>query len=220
VNTTTIKISELPPSMTFEKYETILDSLVDNKTIVSYEDNCKDSINYTIKFTRESLATLNEEKLFKILKLEENETEIFTTLDERGKLKIFERDSDIVNYFVEFRLNYYFKRKEFLLNKMRSELKLLSNRGRFIKAILDGKIEVKNTPKDKIIESIEKFGLDKMDDSYDYLLRMPIWSLTKEVFEKLKQDYTNKKVEIETLEKIEPKDMYIQDLSELKKKLK
>jgi DNA topoisomerase-2 len=96
----------------------------------------------------------------------------------------------------------------------------LSNRGRFIKAILDGKIEVKNTPKDKIIESIEKFGLDKMDDSYDYLLRMPIWSLTKEVFEKLKQDYTNKKVEIETLEKIEPKDMYIQDLSELKKKLK
>ena len=47
-----------------------------------------------------------------------------------------------------------------------------------------------------------------MDDSYDYLLRMPIWSLTKEVFEKLKQDYTNKKVEIETLEKIEPKDMY------------
>ena len=48
-----------------------------------------------------------------------------------------------------------------------------------------------------------------MDGSYDYLLRMPIWSLTKEVFEKLKIDYTNKKAEIENLEKVDPKDMYL-----------
>lgn len=217
VNTTTVKITDLPPSMTFEKYETILDGLVDNKSIVSYEDNCKDNIDFTIKFTRESLSQLNEEKLVKLLKLEETETEIFTTLDETGKLKIFERDSDIIKYFVDFRLNYYFKRKEYLLEKLKSELKILSNRGRFIKAILDGKIEVKNTPKEEIIKSIESFGLDKMDDSYDYLLRMPIWSLTKEVFEKLKIDYTNKKVEIENLEKVDPRDMYLSDLSELKK---
>jgi DNA topoisomerase-2 len=219
-NTTSVKVTELPPSMTFEKYENILDSLVDSKAIVSYEDNCKDSIDYTIKFTRESLSQLSEEKLIKLLKLEETETEIFTTLDETGKLKIFERDGDIINYFVNFRLEYYHKRKEFLLNKLKSELKLLSNRGRFIKAILDGRIEVKNTPKDEIIKSIENLGLDKMDDSYDYLLRMPIWSLTKEVFDKLKGDYTTKKLELEELEKVDPKDMYIQDLSDLKKKLK
>jgi len=217
VNTTTVKITDLPPSMTFEKYETILDSLVDNKSIVSYEDNCKDNIDFTIKFTRESLSQINEDKLVRLLKLEETETEIFTTLDETGKLKIFEKDSDIIKYFVDFRLNYYFKRKEYLLEKLKSELKLLSNRGRFIKAILDGKIEVKNTPKEEIIKSIEIFGLEKMDGSYDYLLRMPIWSLTKEVFEKLKMDYTNKKVEIENLEKVDPKDMYLSDLSELKK---
>lgn len=220
LNTTTVKITELPPSMTFEKYESILDSLVENKFIVSYEDNCKDSIDYTIKFSRENLSSLNEEKLFKLLKLEETETEIFTTLDENGKLMIFEKDTDIINYFVDFRLNYYFKRKDFLLDKLRNELKLLSNRGRFIKAILDGKIEVKNVPKDQIIKSIENLGLDKMDDSYDYLLRMPLWSLTKEVFEKLKQDYTSKKTDIESLEKVDPKDMYLQDLIDLKKKLK
>jgi DNA topoisomerase-2 len=220
LNTTTLKITELPPSMTFEKYESILDGLIENKSIVSYEDNCKDSINYTLKFTRESLSSLNDDKLYKLLKLEETETEIFTTLDETNKLKIFERDSDIIHYFVNFRLEYYHKRKQFLLDKLRLELKMLSNRGRFIKAILDNKLEVKNTPKDKIITSIEELGLDKMDDTYDYLLRMPIWSLTKEMFDKLKQDYTNKKSEIETLEKIEPKDMYLQDLSELKKKIK
>jgi len=194
--------------------------LVENKTIVSYEDNCKDSIDYTIKFTREGLSQYTEEKLVKLLKLEETETEIFTTLDETGKLRIFERDSEIINYFVNFRLDYYHKRKSFLMDKLKSELKLLSNRGRFIKAILDGKLEVKNTPKTEIISNIEKIGLDKMDDSYDYLLRMAIWSLTKEMFEKLKEDYKTKKSELEELEKIDPKDMYVQDLSELKKKLK
>jgi DNA topoisomerase II len=219
-NTTSVKVTELPPSMTFEKYENILDALVDNKAIVSYEDNCKDSIDYTIKFTRESLSQYTEDKLIKLLKLEETETEIFTTLDETGKLKIFERDSDIINYFVNFRLDYYHKRKTHLMDKLKSELKLLSNKGRFIKAILDGKIEVKNTPKAEIISNIENLGLDKMDDSYDYLLRMAIWSLTKEMFEKLKEDYKTKKSELEELEKIDPKDMYVQDLSELKKKLK
>lgn len=220
LNTSTVKITELPPSMTFEKYEAILDALVDSKTIVSYDDNCKDKIDYTIKFTRESLSQLDEEKLIKVLKLEESATEIYTTLDEDGKLKIFESSSEIIKYFVDFRLNYYFKRKEYILNKLKNELKILSNKGKFIKAILENKLEIKNQPKSTIIENIENLGIEKIDDSYDYLLRMPIYSLTIELFDKLKEDYKNKKVEIETIEKTDPKDMYKLDLQELKKKLK
>jgi DNA topoisomerase-2 len=220
VNTTTVKITELPPSMTFEKYENILDGLVESKAIVSYEDNCKDIIDYTIKFNRENLSKLDEDKLVKLLKLEETETEIFTTIDETGKLKIFESDKEIIEYFVDFRLGYYHKRKEFLVEQNKSDLKILSNRGKFIKAILDNKIEVKSTPKVEIIKNIELLGLDKQDGTYDYLLRMPIWSLTKEVFEKLKSDWKTKKEELEVLEASDPKEMYIKDLQELKKKLK
>ena len=220
VNTTTVKITELPPSMTYEKYEDILDKLVDDKVIVTYDDNCKDNIDYTIKFTRSDLEKLDEEKLIKLLKLEESSTEIFSTLDEFGKLMIFENTSDIIKYFVNFRLKYYHKRKQFLLDKMNRELKILSNRGRFIKAIIDGKLKVNNVSKAIIIEGIEAMNLDKIDDSYDYLLRMPIYSLTKEMYDKLKEDFTIKKEEIKTLEATDPKDMYILDLTELKKKFK
>ena len=220
VNTSTVKITELPPSMTYEKYEEILDKLVDNKDIVSYDDNCKDNIDYTIKFTRADLEKLDDEKLIKLLKLEEASTEIFSTLDEFGKLKIFENSSDIIEYFVNFRLTYYHKRKAFMLNKMQHELKILSNRGRFIKAILDEKLKVNGVSKSVIIEGIEEMGLEKIDESYDYLLRMPIYSLTKELFEKLKEDFTEKKMEIKKLEETDPKDMYLDDLNELKKKFK
>jgi DNA topoisomerase-2 len=219
-NTTTVKISELPPSMTYEKYEDILDKLVDDKVIVSYDDNCKDNIDYTIKFTRSDLEKLDDEKLVKILKLEESSTEIFSTLDEKGKLMIFECTEDIIKYFVNFRLSYYDVRKKHLLNKMNRELKILSNRGRFIKAILDEKLKVNNVSKSEIITRIEEMGLDLIDDSYDYLLRMAIYSLTKEMFDKLKQDFIEKKVEIKAMEETDPKDMYLLDLTELKKKFK
>ena len=220
VNTSTVRITELPPSMTYEKYEEILDKLCDNKDIVSYDDNCKDNIDYTIKFTRADLEKYDDEKLVKLLKLEESSTEIFSTLDEFGKLKIFENSTEIIEYFVNFRLTYYHKRKKFMLDKMQHELKILSNRGRFIKAILDEKLKVNNVSKPIIIQGIEEMGLEKIDDSYDYLLRMPIYSLTKELFEKLKEDFTAKKADIKKLEETDPKDMYLDDLNELKKKFK
>lgn len=218
-NTTTAKITELPPSMTYEKYEEILEDLVEKKKIVSYESNCKNNIDYSIKFTREDLSLLDEEKLIKLLKLEEANTEIFTTLDENGKIKIFETDKEIIEYFTEFRLGYYVKRKEWMLNKLKYDLKVLLNRGKFIRAILENKLDIKNKSKDILISDITAMNLDLIDDSYDYLLRMPLWSLTKELFEKLKQDYTTKKEEVANLEKVEPKNMYLEDLKELKQKI-
>jgi len=220
VNTSTVRITELPPSMTYEKYEEHLDKICDNKDIVSYDDNCRDNIDYTIKFNRTTLSELDDDQLRKLLKLEESSTEIFSTLDEFGKLKIFETGEEIVEYFVNFRLKYYHKRKDFLLDKLNRELKILSNRGRFIKSILDEKLKINNVVKLEIINQIEKLGLEKIDDSYDYLLRMPIYSLTKELFDKLKADFISKKEEIKILEETDPKDMYREDLAELKKKFK
>lgn len=217
VNTSTVMVNELPPSLTYEKYEEHLDKLVDDKVIVSYEDNSRDNINYTIKFTRKDLAELDAPNLIKLLKLSESTTEIFTTLDERGKLRIFDSAEEIVEYFVKFRLRFYEKRKKYLLNKLEKELKVLSNRGKFISAILKGNLKVNNTPKVVIIENIEKMNLDKMDGTYDYLLKMPIYSLTKELFEKLRQEYNKKKEEIEVLNNTLPEDMYIKDLRDLKR---
>jgi hypothetical protein len=42
----------------------------------------------------------------------------------------------------------------------------------------------------------------------------------KEAVEKLKEDFTDKKAEIKKLEETDPKDMYLEDLNELKKKFK
>ena len=107
-----------------------------------------------------------------------------------------------------------------MLERMNRDLKLLSNRGKFIKAILDERLKINNVAKSAIIQGIEEIGLDMIDGSYDYLLRMPIYSLTKELFDKLKEDFRTKKEEIKKLEETDPKDMYLEDLSDLMKKFK
>ncbi len=175
LNTTTIKVTEIPPSLTFEKYDEILDRLCELKSIVSYDDNSKGNIEYIIKFNREVLSKLDDEKLFKLLKLEEYETENFTTLDEYGKLKIFESAEDIIKYFMDFRLKYYYKRKEYLLDKLNFDKSVLANKGKFIKTILDSKIEIKSRQKQQIVSDLEKLEFMKIEEGYDYLLRMPLW---------------------------------------------
>jgi DNA topoisomerase-2 len=85
---------------------------------------------------------------------------------------------------------------------------------------LDGKIKINNIPKSEIVEQIESVNLDKVDETYDYLLRMPIYSLTKENFEKIKNDFVGKKQEVEELKSTDPKELYFRDLNELKKNLK
>jgi hypothetical protein len=72
-----------------------------------------------------------------------------------------------------------------------------------------------NLPEDNIqegFEDIEEKGVEENGVIH--------WLNTKELYDKLKEDYKNKKLEIETIQKTEPKDMYKSDLVELKKKLK
>ena len=60
---------------------------------------------------------------------------------------------------------------------------------------------------------------NKIDGSYTYLLSMAIYSLTKERFEELLKQKTEKESEVEAIKKTDPKDMYITDLEQLKKSL-
>jgi len=221
VNTTTVHITELPPSMTFQKYEAHLNSLQDRGIIYSYDDNSTDGINYTLKFARATLANLIAKgKLDQTLKMAESQTENLTCLNELGKLILFDDVSQVIEYFVNFRLSFYDKRKDYLIKKYSDDLVYLSNRARFIKLIIDGKLKVNNVPRVQIVESLSKLKFDQINGSYSYLLSMPIHSLTKETYEQLLNEVETKKTELEEIKKKLPKEMYKEDLLELRKNIK
>lgn len=221
-NTTTVRVHELPPSLTYQKYESHLNSLQEKGHISYYDDNSKGSnLEYIIKFSRNDLADrIKKDNLEWLLKLTETESENITCLDEHNKIIKFETATDLIKYFVKFRLTFYDKRKKYLLDELDKEHLVLSNRAKFIKLVIDGKLKINNRPKADIVEDIEKFKLEKSNDSYDYLLSMPIYSLTKERYDSLLNDLKVNRDKFNEISKIAPIDMYKGDLQELKKKLK
>ena len=215
-----VHITELPPDWTFEKYESYLDSLVDKKIIKDYDNNSASSVDYTLKFRKEDLQNLiDTNKLESVLKLTSSITENFTTLDENSKLKIFDSAEDILKYFVDFRLKYYQKRKDYLIDKYKKELNELCWRAKFIKSIIDKKLVVNNKPKDEIVKWLEENKFEKMNNDYGYLLSMQIYSLTKEKYDDLICRAKQKKDLFDDIMKKDPKEMYLEDLQDLKKKL-
>lgn len=221
VGTFDVRVTELPPKWTFEAYESYLDSLIEKKIIKDYDNNSSSSVDYTLKFKKDDLQELvDKNKLEDLLKINDSSTENLTTLDENGKLKIFDCVEDIVKYFVDFRLTYYQKRKDYLLDKHNKELRELCFRAKFIKSIIDKKLVVNNIPKDVIISWLNDNKFEQIDGGFNYLLNMPIYSLTKERYEDLMNKAKQKKELIDEISKKEPKEMYLEDLNELKKKLK
>lgn len=216
-NTTTVEVSEIPPSFTYEKYEAHLDSLVEKNVLSSYDDHSSDRVRYVLKFPRAGLADiLKRDKMNDVLKMRESEGENLTTLDETGGLRIFESAEDVVRYFVKFRLGFYGKRKERLLSDIGREIDILDAKARFIDAIVHGRIIVANEKKSNIIASIENEGIQKQDDSYDFLIGMPIWSLTQEKYAELQKKLAQKKRERKVVESTSPSDFYKSDLLELR----
>jgi DNA topoisomerase-2 len=221
LNSTTVKVSEIPPGFTYERYEEHLNSLIEKRIITSYDDNSSGKVEYVIKFQRAILKEyITKDKLEALLKLNTQETENLTTIDETGKLKIFNKVEEIVKHFVEVRLTWYDKRKAYLIAKLERELLIISNKARFIKDIIEGKLKVNNVPKKDIILYLETANYDEVDGSYNYLLNMPIYSLTKERFNELLKQEADKKKEKKIIEGTDPKDMYLSDLEALKKAIK
>ena len=219
-NTTTLDVTELPPSMTYEKFDSHLISLEETRRLTGYDNNCKANVNYVLKFRREDLKSLQDaSRLDRFLKMEEKQSENFTVLDETGNLKIFESATQIIQYFVKFRLTYYIKRKEYLINKLNQELLLLSNKAQFIKMIIDGKLQINNVPRKQIILALSTANFDEINGSYNYLLSLPIHTLTQETYEDLLGDTHSKENELEFTKKQDTTQMYRDDLQELRKAL-
>jgi len=220
INSTTVQITELPPSMTYEKYEKYLDGLIEKKIIVSYEDKSSNNINYIIKLPRESLAKMIDKKtLSSVFKIEELCSENINTLDEYGELKSFETEVDVIKYFVNFRLSYYLKRKDITLKDLQRDIYINESKYKFVKSVVDEKLEIRNIKKQDLIRYFETEKYYKNDDDYEYLLRMPIHSLTKETIAKLEDELKAIKNEYKYIESKDHKEMYKEDLIELLKNI-
>ena len=126
--------------------------------------------------------------------------------DEHCKIKTIKTPEEIIYRFYLVRKKHFIKRKKHIISKLKSELSLIESKVKFIKYVIDEKIIIFNKKKDFIVSEIEKVGdLVQINNSWDYLLEMKIWTFTKEKIDNLKEklknlndslnDINNKKIE-------------------------
>ena len=112
-------------------------------------------------------------------------------------------------------------RKVYQLKILQYERDLIKYKVRFIVKIIKEKIQVSNQSKKEIETQLEKAKFPKLgkthDDktkSYNYLINMPIYNLSKEKLEELQKQRDEKLLEFETLEKKTPKQIWEEELDE------
>lgn len=224
INTTNYEITELPIGMEYQTYIGVLDKLYEDKVIADYDDCCEpktDTILFKIKTTRQFTNTYSDpEKLNKIFKLVKSLSENLNCIDENNQVREFKSVKEIIDAYIDIRMQYYVKRKKYLIDKINGKISLLASKYAFCAGVIDGSIKITKVAKDKIIAQLEKVKeIIKVDDSYDYLLRMPIYSITKEKMAEMAEQLKNLKAELKETKVMKPEDFWIIDLNSVKKSL-
>lgn len=222
VGTDKVKVTELPIGFWNDSFIDHLEKLIKSELVSDYIKNSTDN-NVEVIVTIPKLKTegMSDDDIVTNLKLSTNiNLTNMKLFDSNHKIKSYNDIYEIIEEHHDVRMAYYGKRKQYILDKLQREIDMMSNKMKFIDLVVKNKIIVNNTPKVQIVDKIKSFGLVEIDGGYDYLLNMPIYSLTEERIKDLNtkiQEKINEKVEVEN---VELSKMWLNDLSELKRKLK
>jgi DNA topoisomerase-2 len=217
-----VRVTELPVGSWTDDYKKYIEDLIDGcggdakkKTkkeiyIKDYTDMSTDvSVDITIVFAAGKIAELRDKSLDNGCNALEKLLKLYTTrtttnmhmFDENEKLRKYETASEIADHYIGVRLNKYVERKEYQLENLEKEAKLISNKARFISEILKDTIDLRRKTKETVVALLTKHEYDIMDDDtdYKYLVKMPMDSVTEENYNRLIKEEGAKLCELKTL---------------------
>lgn len=136
-------------------------------------------------------------------------------LDENNYPRKYNKVESMLNDFCKYRLDFYDKRKIYWLGIWKQELVIKQNRYIFIQKVRDGELDI-HQEDENLISSMEEFEFEKVDDSYNYLLDMPIRSITVKKMENMAKEIKELKEKIKKYKSQTNKDLWKSDLQDFK----
>jgi DNA topoisomerase-2 len=233
-----IKVTELPVGFWTDDFKCLLENLrepeVDKdgkkKTAIvkDFDDNSSDTVVlFVITFAKgllDELEGMTAEHgcngLEKVLKLySTNSTTNMHLFDENDKLKKYDSVEQIIDNYFEVRLKLYQERKNYLVSELEKELVLLTNKARYVKENLDGTIDLRKKKKDVILQLLKdkRYAILETDEEYQYLVKMPMDSVSEENIERLYKERDSKQEILDNTKKQTVYQMWLLDLESLEK---
>lgn len=124
VDASTVRVRELPPDLTLEKFKARLNKMEDDGEIRGYVDRSTDQIDVEIKMARGAVKKWTFEDALDAFKLRQKKSERIVVVDwDCASIKQYEKAEDVVKDFVEWRLGFYSVRYAKKLEDAEYELK-------------------------------------------------------------------------------------------------
>ena len=208
-----VSITELPIGYSLKKYIKILDKLEDQKKIISYQDNSTSSFEFIVQFNRKFLDSLSDSEIIDLLKLKKRITENYTVMTEHNTVQIYDSVDDIMQHYIEVKLNYLQKRKDHKIMMLSSDIKMMVSKYVFLKNVIDNTLKIHQRETSDIVRDLSNIkNIITINDSYDYLLSMPIRSMTRDNMQKLMIKIKEQKNDLDKLKVTSINDIWISEL--------
>lgn len=163
-----VEITELPIGVWTQVYkETVLEPMLHGtdkvpSMITDYKEyNSDTEVRFIVSLTRDKLGELERDGLHKAFKLQTTTTiTSMCAFDENQCLQKYDSVMQILRGFYGVRLEFYDKRKKYLLGILQAEAAKLSNQARFILEKCSGDLVIENKKKKDMIAELVTRGYD------------------------------------------------------------
>jgi len=226
-----VRITELPVGTWTMPYITMLEELTDggvDKAGKRVAPSIRDFVSNSTEKTVDILVTFPKGRiaeletmtpapgingLEKLLKLT---TTVSTTnmhlFDADCKLRKYGTPEEIVDAFMVVRLATYVKRKAHQVAEMERVMVKLSNKARYIEAVLAGQVDLRRKTATEIEAMLQAAQLVHVDGNYDYLIKMPMVSVSAENVDRLRKECAETAQALETLRNTTVEQMWLSEL--------
>ena len=134
---TVVRVTELPPDLSLEKFKARLNQMEDEGTINTYVDRSTKNINVEVRFKRGTVDNWGEAEFINFLKLKNKGSQRLVTLDfNNSSIRQFKTVEELIKAFVEWRVTWYTVRYEKQIRDLTREL----NFAKAVKLCVEGKL--------------------------------------------------------------------------------
>jgi DNA gyrase/topoisomerase IV subunit A len=203
-----IHIQELPIGIWIHKYKEFLEHLLEEKKINDFSNL---STHETPKFI---IQGFQGKPTFEKLKLRRNYgLTNMVLLDMNNIPRKFKSIDALLEEFYKARLPYYGLRKQRMLDDLSGRIRILEDKYRFLKLVIDDKIVIFKKTKQEIVLQMKQYKLPE-----DLLTSVRLSSLSEDELVELMKEIDELKKEKGEIQLLLPEQMWISDLKEFRKK--
>jgi DNA topoisomerase-2 len=242
-----VRITELPIGTWTDDYKKYIEELIEAKPVVANETNGKKptkkekatnqvkdyidmstdtTVDITITFAPGIIPSMKDEitennctALEKLLKLyTTRSTTNMHVFDEKEKLVKCDKVEELIERYMKVRMDYYIKRKAYLVVALQKESMVLSNKARFISELLEDTLDLrkKKTAEVSAILKERDYAVIDEDSDYKYLVRLPMDSVTEENVNKIMNERDRKNEELARLQSTSETQLWLNELAALR----